>query len=358
MDRLADARAAHGDAPKMKAVVIHEHGDFDKLRIEEVETPVPAADEVLIQVKACALNHLDLWVRRGVPGQRMPLPMIPGSDIAGVVRKAGSFVKGVKTGDRVVVSPGLSCGRCSACLGGQDHLCASYGIIGETRDGGCAEFVCVPGVNVIPIPGKLTFDQAAAIPLCFLTAWHMLVSLARVKPGETVLVHAAGSGVSSAGIQVARLVGARVIATAGSDAKLKKARELGAEEVINYRKLDFFEEVKRITRRQGVDIVFDHIGAATWDKNIRSLRMGGRLVICGVTSGYEVATDIRYIFFRRISILGSTMGSKGELLKVMSLVEQGALKPVIDSVYPLAEIAAAHKRMQERKAFGKIVINP
>lgn len=342
----------------MKAVVIHEHGDVEKLKIEDVETPVPGPDEVLIQVKAVALNHLDLWVRKGVPGQRMPLPMIPGCDIAGVVKKAGSFVKGVKTGDRVVVSPGVSCGRCAVCLSGRDNLCASYGIIGENRDGGCAEYVSVPGVNVIPIPGKLSFNEAAAIPLCFLTAWHMLVARAQVKPGEVVLIHAAGSGVGSAGIQIARLLGARVIATAGTDAKLKKARELGAAETINYRKLDFYEEVKRITHRQGLDVIFDHIGAATWAHNIRSLRMGGRLVICGVTSGFEVATDIRYIFFRRLSILGSTMGTKGELLQVMSLMERGDLKPVIDSTYPLEEIGLAHRRMQERKAFGKIIINP
>jgi len=342
----------------MKAVVIHEHGEVDKLRIEEVETPSPAPDEVLIQVKACALNHLDLWVRRGVPGQRMPLPMIPGSDISGVVKKAGSFVKGVKTGDRVVVAPGISCGRCAACLNGHDNLCASYGIIGENRDGGCAEFVCVPGVNVLPIPGKLTFNEAAAIPLVFLTAWHMLTARAMVRPGEDVLIHAAGSGVGSAGIQIAKLLGARVIATAGSDAKLKKARELGADETINYRKLDFYEELKKITHRSGVDVIFDHIGADTWDKNIRSLKMGGRLVTCGVTSGYEVATDIRYIFFRRLSVLGSTMGTRGELIEIMRMVERGALKPIIDSVFPLAEIASAHKRMQERKTFGKIVVNP
>lgn len=342
----------------MKAVVIHEHGGFEKLSLEDVETPSPAQDEVLIQVKACALNHLDIWVRRGVPGQRMPLPMIPGSDIAGVVKKAGSFVRGVKIGDRVVVSPGISCGRCTACLSGRDNLCASYGIIGENRDGGCAEYVCVPGVNVIPIPGKLTFNEAAAIPLVFLTAWHMLVARAGVRPGEDVLVHAAGSGVSSAGIQIAKLLGARVIATAGTDAKLKKARELGAVETINYKKLDFYEEVRRITRRRGVDVILDHIGADTWDRNIRSLRMGGRLVTCGVTSGFEVATDLRYIFFRRLSVLGSTMGTKGELVEIMNLVERGELKPVIDAVFPLSEIATAHKRMQERKAFGKIVVNP
>ena len=342
----------------MKAVVIHEHGGTDKLKIEEIETPSPAHDEVLVQVKACALNHLDLWVRKGVPGQRMPLPMIPGSDIAGVVKKTGANVRGVTTGDRVVIAPGVSCGRCAQCLGGRDNLCDSYGILGENRDGGCAEYVCVPGVNVLPIPGKLNFNQAAAVPLVFLTAWHMLVARAQVRPGEDVLVHAAGSGVGSAGIQIARLLGARVLATGGTDAKLKKARDLGADETINYKKLDFFEEIKRITRRRGVDVILDHIGADTWSKNIRLLKMGGRLVTCGVTSGFEVATDIRYIFFRRLSILGSTMGTKGELLQIMTLMKRGALEPIIDSSFPLDQIAAAHKRMEDRKGFGKIIVNP
>ncbi len=342
----------------MKAVVIHQHGGVEKLSLEEVETPAPAQDEVLVQVKACALNHLDLWVRKGVPGQRMPLPMIPGSDIAGVVKKTGATVRGLKAGDRVVIAPGISCGRCTSCLSGRDNLCASYGIIGENRDGGCAEYVCVPSVNVIPIPGKLTFDQAASLPLCFLTAWHMLATRAAVRPGEDVLIHAAGSGVSTAGIQMAKLLGARVIVTAGSDVKLKKARDLGADETINYKKLDFFVELKRMTRRAGVDVVFDHIGADTWEANIRSLKPGGRLVTCGVTSGYEVATDLRYIFFRRLSILGSTMGTKGELLQIMNLVERGMLRPVIDSTWPLAEVASAHARMESRKAFGKIIVNP
>jgi NADPH:quinone reductase-like Zn-dependent oxidoreductase len=352
------AIAKGGDARIMKAVVIHEHGGVDKLSIEEVETPSPAQDEVLVQVRACALNHLDLWIRKGVPGQRMPLPMIPGSDIAGVVKKAGSTVRGLKAGDRVVIAPGISCGRCEPCLKGTDHLCASYGIIGENRDGGCAEYVCVPAVNVIPIPGKLTFNEAAAIPLAFLTAWHMLAARAQVKPGEDVLIHAAGSGVSSAGIQIAKLLGAHVIATAGSDAKLKKARELGADETINYKKLDFSVEVRRLTRRTGVDVILDHIGADTWSKNIRSLKTGGRMVTCGVTSGYEVATDIRYIFFRKLSVLGSTMGSKGELLQIMKLVDRRKLRPVIDSTYTLGQIASAHKRIEGRKAFGKIIVNP
>jgi NADPH:quinone reductase-like Zn-dependent oxidoreductase len=349
---------ATGDLQAMKAVVIHKHGSYDRLSIEEVETPTPARDEVLVQIKATAINHLDIWVRRGVPGQKMPLPMIPGCDISGVVKKTGPLVRGLKVGDRVVIAPGLSCGRCSPCLMGHDNLCTSYGIIGENRDGGCAEYICVPRENVIPIPGKLTFNEAAAIPLVFLTAWHMLVSRAQVRPGEDVLIHAAGSGVSTAGIQIAKLVGARVITTAGSDTKLKKARELGANDTINYKKLDFYVELKRLTRKNGVDVILDHVGADTWAKNIKSLKKGGRLVTCGVTSGFEVAADIRYIFFRSLSILGSTMGSRGELLQVMHLVERGMLKPIIDSVYPMSRIADAHKRMESRKTFGKIVINP
>jgi len=342
----------------MKAVVIHEHGGVENLKIEEVEVPSPAQDEVLVQVKAVSLNHLDIWVRKGVPGQKMPLPMIPGCDVAGVVRKTGPLVRGVKAGDRVVIAPGISCGRCTSCLTGQDNLCASYGIIGENRDGGCAEYICVPRENVIAIPGKLNFNEAAAIPLVFLTAWHMLAARAQVKPGEDVLIHAAGSGVSSAGIQIARLLGARVIATAGSDAKLKRAKELGADETINYRKFDFYVELRRMTGKTGVDVILDHIGADTWEKNIRSLRKGGRLVTCGVTSGYEVATDIRYIFFRSLSILGSTMGTRGELLQIMRMIERGMLKPIVDSTYPMSRIADAHRRVESRKAFGKVVVNP
>jgi NADPH:quinone reductase-like Zn-dependent oxidoreductase len=308
----------------MKAVRVHKHGGPEVLVIDDVEDPRPGEDEVLVEVKACALNHLDLWVRRGIPGQRFPLPIIPGSDAAGVVKKVGSAVKGIRPKDRVVLQPGLSCQRCAQCLTGEDHLCRSYGILGETRDGACAEMVCVPSVNIIPLRQRISFEEAAAVPLTFLTAWHMLVGRASVRPGDDVLIHAAGSGLGVAAIQVAHLHGARVITTAGSDAKLRRARDLGAQDVINYKKYDFYQE--------------------------------GRVVTCGVTSGFEVTTDIRYIFFRNLSILGSTMGSKAELLHIMRLVEAKKLKPVVDNVYALGKVAEAHKRMEARKHFGKIVL--
>ena len=342
----------------MKAVRIHEHGGPEKLKIDKVDDPVPGEDEVLVQVKACALNHLDLWVRRGIPGQKFPLPLIPGSDVAGVVKKVGSVVKGIRAGDRVVVQPGLSCGRCAPCLAGLDNLCRSYSILGETRNGGCAEYVCVPSINIVPLREGLPFNEAAAVPLTFLTAWHMLVARAGVRPGEDVLVHAAGSGVGVAAIQIAKLHGARVIATAGTDATLKRAREIGADDAINYRKFDFYDEVRKITGKRGVDIVIDSVGAEVWHKDMKLLKQGGRIVVCGVTSGFEVATDIRYIFFRNLSILGSTMGTKSELLEIMRLVEKRALKPVVDSVLPMEKIAEAHKRMEARKQFGKIVLTP
>jgi NADPH:quinone reductase-like Zn-dependent oxidoreductase len=340
----------------MKAVRIHKHGGPEVLEIEKVPDPKVGEDEVLVQVKACALNHLDLWVRRGIPGQRFPLPMIPGSDVAGVVKKVGSAVKGIRPKDRVVLQPGLSCNRCAQCVTGDDNLCRSYGILGETRDGGCAELVAVPSVNIIPLREGISFEEAAAVPLTFLTAWHMLVGRAGVRPGDDVLIHAAGSGVGVAATQVAKLHGARVIATAGTDAKLRRAKQLGADDLINYKKYDFYEEVRKLTGKRGLDIVIDSVGADVWHKNLRLLKPGGRVVTCGVTSGFEVTTDIRYIFFRNLSILGSTMGRKSEVLDVMRLVEKKKLRPVVDTVLPLDKIAEAHRRLEQRKAFGKIVV--
>ncbi len=340
----------------MKAVRIHAHGGPEVLVIEDTPDPAPGPDEVLVEVKAVAVNHLDLWVRKGIPGQKFPLPMTPGCDIAGVVRDVGSTVKGFRARDRVVIQPGLSCHRCSSCLAGEVNLCRSFGIIGETRDGGCAELVSVPAVNVIPIRENLSFQDAAAVPLTFLTAWHMVVSRGQVRPGDDVLIHAGGSGVGVAAIQVAKLLGARVITTVGTDAKAQRTRELGADDTINHRKYDFYTEARKITGKRGVDVIIDSVGADVWHRNIRLLKAGGRLVTCGVTSGFEVTTDVRYIFFRNLSILGSTMGSKSELLHIMRLVERKALIPVIDMVLPLAKVAEAHKRLEARKNFGKVVL--
>jgi len=340
----------------MKAVVFHEHGGVDKLRYEDRPDPVVKDNEVLVRVTACALNHLDIWGRIGLPGIQIPLPHISGSDICGKVESTGRLATRARPGDAVIVSPGLSCGVCEYCLSGRDSMCRSYKIIGYLVDGGYAELVSVPEVNIIHMPEWLKPEEAAAVPLVFMTAWHMLVTRAGVSPGEYVLVLGAGSGVGSAAIQVAKLCGARVIATAGSEEKLKLAKTLGADELINHNEQDITAEARRITEKRGVDIVFEHVGSATWEKSIRSLAVGGRLVTCGATTGYTGQTDIRYLYSRQLSILGTYMASKAEVLKVIELVKQRRLKPVVDRVYPLAEAAKAQERMEKREHFGKIVL--
>jgi NADPH:quinone reductase-like Zn-dependent oxidoreductase len=342
----------------VKAVVFHEHGGVDKLRYEDRPDPVVKDSEVLVRVKACALNHLDLWARQGLPGIKIPLPHISGNDICGEVVRTGKLVSKTHPGDAVIVSPGLSCGMCEYCLSGRDSMCRSYKIIGYLVDGGYAELVSVPEVNLIPQPEGLSPEEAAAVPLVFMTAWHMLVTRANVSPGESVLILGAGSGVGSAAIQIAKLHGARVIATAGSEDKLRRAKELGADDLINHAQQDIAEEARKITQKRGVDIVFEHVGSATWERSIRALAVGGRLVTCGATTGYGAQTDIRFLYSRQLSILGSYMASKGELLRVVELVRQRRLKPVVDKVYPLAEAAKAQERMEKREHFGKIVLKP
>ncbi len=342
----------------MKAVRFHEHGGAEVLRYEEVPEPVVPPGEVLVRVRACAMNHLDLWLRAGIPGRPMSLPRIVGSDIAGEVVRVGERVSKVAAGARVLIAPGHSCGLCRACLEGRDNLCRRYSIFGIVRDGGYAELVAVPEVNAIPIPDDFSFDEAAAVPLVFLTAWHMLVDRARLRAGEQVVVLGAGSGVGSAAVQIAKLFQARVLATVGSEAKLAKARELGADEVINHTTEDFYQEVKRLTQRRGVDVVFEHVGAATWEKSLMCLAPGGRLVTCGATTGADVRVDVRYLFGRQLSILGSYMGSKAELLALLPFLFRRQLTPVIDCSFPLGEAQAAHRRMEERELFGKIVLHP
>jgi NADPH:quinone reductase-like Zn-dependent oxidoreductase len=340
----------------MKAVVFENHGGPDVLQFTDVPDPKISPNEVLIEVRACALNHLDVWVRTGLPGIKIPLPHILGNDIAGVVREVGGLVTWVKVGDEVMIQPGVSCGHCAECLAGRDNMCNEYDIIGYRRDGGYAELVAVPAVNVIPKPKNLGWPEAAALPLVTLTAWHMLVKRANVQPGEDVLVHAAGSGVGSLGIQIARLHGARVIATAGADDKLQKARELGADETINYSSEDWPKQVKRLTSGRGVDIVFEHTGEATWAGSILSLKKGGRLVTCGATSGFDARTDLRHVFYRHLTILGSMMGSKADLLAAMKFIESGQIRAVIDRTLPLAEARRAHELMEDRAQFGKLVL--
>jgi NADPH:quinone reductase-like Zn-dependent oxidoreductase len=342
----------------MKAVRFHEHGGIDVLKYEDAPEPKIQANEVLVKVRACALNHLDIWLRVGVRRWTLPMPHIVGSDIAGEVAEVGALVTRVKPGEPVLLCPGISCGQCEACFKGLDSACRSYTLFGVMVDGGYAEYVKSPEMNVVPIPGDLNFDEAAAVPLVFLTAWHMLFARAGLKPGEDVLVIGAGSGVGMAAIQIAKLVGARVIATAGAGWKLEKARALGADEVINHSQQSIAEEVKRLTDKRGVDIVFEHVGAAVWEDCFESLATYGRLVTCGTTSGPEVKLNLQNLYGRQRSILGSFMGSKAELLEALKLIGQRKLKAVIDSAFPLQEAAAAQSKMESRDFFGKILLHP
>jgi NADPH:quinone reductase-like Zn-dependent oxidoreductase len=293
-----------------------------------------------------------------VPGHRFPLPLVLGSDVSGVVSAVGAGVDDVRPGDPVVLAPGVSCGHCVACLSGRDHRCARFGLLGEHRDGGAADFIVVPRANVLTKPDNLSHEEAAAIPITFLTAWHMLVGRAELRPGETVLVHAGGSGVGSAAIQIAKLWGATVITTASTDEKLERARALGADHGINYAQADFAKEVKALTGRRGVDVVVEHVGAATWADSMRSLAWGGRLVTCGATTGADVSLNLRHVFFKSLSILGSTMGSKGELVEILGHFARGTLRATVDRVLPLDQVGEAHRLLEGRDVFGKIVLRP
>lgn len=337
---------------------MHRHGGPDVLVAEDAPEPEAGPLDVLVQIRAVALNHIDLWVREGLPRLRLTFPHILGADIAGIVEAVGARVTGVRRGDEVLLAPGVSCGQCAACVAGDDNRCETYSVLGEHIPGGYAERIAVPRVNVLPKPATLSFEEAAAVPLAFLTAWNMLVTNGRIRMGDTVLIWGAGSGVGSAGIQIARALGARVIATAGAGWKLERARSLGADEVVNHSEQNVYDEVRRMTARRGVEVVFDHIGAATWDTSLKVLAKGGRLVTCGATTGPDGITDIRYVFGRRLSIHGSWLGAKRELAEVMRLVETGRVRPVVHTVRPLAEAADAHRMLERREQFGKVVLVP
>jgi NADPH:quinone reductase-like Zn-dependent oxidoreductase len=338
----------------MKAVRIHQFGGPEVLAREEISDPQLRKDQVLIRIKACAMNHLDLWVRKGLPGVK--LPHILGSDISGEVVETGEYVTGFEPGQRVLIAPMHFCGHCAKCVAGLQNQCPEFTVLGNGVDGGNCELIAVPTANVIPIPDSLDFDQAASVPLVFLTAWHMLVGRAGVRAGQTVLVLGASSGVGIAAIQIAKLFHCRVITTAGDESKLEKARALGADYGINHYKKKIAEEVRKITGKEGVDIVVEHVGSATWDESVRSLRSGGALVTCGATTGSNVGIDLRHLFARQLTLLGSYMGTMGELHDVLSQVFAGRLKPVVDRVFPLAEIRAAHEHMEKSQMFGKIVL--
>jgi len=340
----------------MKAVRIHQFGGPEVLKYDDIPDPQPRKDQVLIRVKACSLNHLDLWVRKGLPGVK--LPHIPGSDVAGEIVEIGEYVSGFTTGQRVLVAPMHFCGYCVNCLAGKQNQCREFTVLGNAVAGGDCELIAVPGANIIPFPDSLDFNLAASVPLVFVTAWHMLVGLAGVRPGQTVLVLGASSGVGIAAIQIAKLFHCRVITTAGDEKKLEKAHALGADHGINHYKQKISEEVRKITNKAGVDIVVEHVGVATWDESIRSLKTAGTLVTCGATTGAEVKIDLRHLFARQLRLLGSYMGTMAELHEVLSHVFAGRLKPVLDRTFPLSEIRAAHEYLENGQMFGKVVVNP
>jgi NADPH:quinone reductase-like Zn-dependent oxidoreductase len=342
----------------MKAVVFRRHGGPDVLEYADVPDPSPAAGDILVRVKACALNHLDCWIRQGIPSYQIALPHISGCDVAGVVERLGPNVTEFRTGDRVVLTPGLSCGTCDACRAGRDNWCASFGIRGAATDGGYAELTVARARDAVRLPDGVSFEQAAAYPLVFLTAWHMLISRAKLQAGETVLVHAAGSGVGHAAVQIAKHIGARVFSTVGAEAKIAKATTLGADHVINYQQEDFEIRVKDLTQRRGVDVVFEHIGLETWERSLRLLAKGGRLVTCGATSGPNVSLDLRYVYSRELIILGNYMGTRAEFDAVTQRIFEGVLHPVVDTTFPLREARAAQERMLARNVFGKLVLQP
>jgi NADPH:quinone reductase-like Zn-dependent oxidoreductase len=330
----------------MKAILFHQHGDREVLVSGEVPPPVPGPDEAVIEVRAASINHLDIFVRRGIPGMRLPLPHIPGSDAAGVVTAVGDRVTRVKVGDAVVIDPGLSCGECRSCIGGEPSLCPTYKIMGEQFTGSYAQYVKMPARNLVPIPKGLSFTDAAALPLTLLTAWRMMIVRGQIQP------------VGVMAIQLAKMVGARVITTGSTAEKREKAKALGADNVLDPGQGPIDRAVRELTNRRGVDVVVDYVGKDTWVSSLKSLRKGGRLLTCGATTGYDPVEDLRHIFFRQLSVIGSTMGSRNDLEAGLAAVARGYVKPVVHAVLPLEAAKEGHRILEEREAFGKVVLVP
>lgn len=341
----------------MKAIRVHEHGGIDKLVIDELSAPAPKSNEAVVRVKATSINHLDIWARSGLRNMNFPLPLILGSDGAGTITEIGSEITELKVGDRVLISPATSCGRCERCLRGEDNLCHEYKILGEHQDGTDAEFVAAKRENILKLPDDISFEDAAASALVFMTAYQMLVDKAKVQPMEEVLILGASSGVGSAAIQIAKLYNTRVIAVAGSDEKLEKALALGADDIINYNSENILQGVRRLTDKRGVDIAFEHTGKATWNDSILSTKRGGRIVTCGATTGIDAVTDLRYVFSRQLTIYGSTMGSKSRLFTMLDLLSKKKFKAVIDKRMHFTEVRKAHEAIENRQHFGKIVLS-
>jgi NADPH:quinone reductase-like Zn-dependent oxidoreductase len=341
----------------LKAVRIHAHGGVDQFRYEDAPDPkITSTKDVIVKLEAAALNHIDIWVRMGATGMSIPMPHIVGADGAGIVVGVGSEVKNVKTGDKVCLYSFTGCGECEFCLSDRDFMCIRVRSLGERLDGTYAEYVKVAPENCFPIPSYMTFDEAAAFPLVFVTVWRMLVTNARLRPGQSLLIIGIGGGVASAALQVAKRLGSRIIVTSGSDEKLERAKTLGADHGINHRKKDFAEEVKRLTDDRGVDVVLDSVAGEVWQKSLRSLAHGGRLVTCGATAGAEPEDDLNLLISKELKIYGSTLGSREDFRQLLSFLESAQIHPIIDRKFPLREAGDAQQRMEEARQFGKIVL--
>lgn len=340
----------------MKAAIIREHGEVDALEVADIAEPKPAAGEVLVKILCAGLNHLDIWVRKGRPGASLQMPHVMGSDAVGVVEAIGHGVKDVKAGDEVVVYPGLGCGQCDACHRGEVSLCPSFGIVGFQRPGTFAEKVVLPAGNVYPRPAHLSDEEAGGFVLTYLTAWRMLMTRAETKPGDRVLIHGIGGGVAVSALQLAKYAGAEVIVTSSSDEKLARAAEMGADAGINYRKEDVAERVRELTGGRGVDVVIDAVGAATWPINLTVVRKGGRVVLCGITTGAVAETDLQLVYWKQLTLMGSTLGSAADIHQMLRAVEVGGLRPVVDEVFPLEAVQEATKKMEAGKQLGKLVL--
>jgi len=340
----------------MKAVRIHEHGGIDVLKWENVSIPSISENQVLVEIKAAAMNHLDLWVRKGIPG--VPLPCILGSDGSGTVKAVGSKVISFNSGDEVLIQPLTYCKECRFCKLGLENYCESWGIYGENQDGTQCEFMAVDEDHLRSKPKHLSFEETAGFPLVALTAYTMLVRRAKIKNGETVFIWGAGSGVGSIAIQIAKERGCVVIAAGGSKEKLNLAQELGADEVLDYKLMDVKEAVNRITDGGGVDVIFEHVGAKTWDTSLKILGKGGRLVTCGATTGAQVGIDIMHLFYKQQSIMGSTMGDVAAFDEVLQLLEERKIRPVIDKVFPMKYIRDAHVYLEKSNQAGKVILVP
>jgi NADPH:quinone reductase-like Zn-dependent oxidoreductase len=342
----------------MKAAYISNHGSLDNIQIGEVDEIKIGSNDVLIETHFAALNHLDLFVIKGWSGLNLRMPHVIGADGSGVVKEIGSEVSTLKIGDRVTINPGISCGKCVKCLSGKQVLCKKFGIKGEHEWGTFAKFFKMPEINVLKIPKSFPLDKAAAAPLTFLTAYRMVITLGKTRPGEFIFIHGAGGGVSSAAIQIAKYIGARVVATTSSSEKIEKAEKFGADYVINYKEMrDYSQYVyKEITKRRGIDIVIDNVGNATFNTSIRLLRSGGRLITCGATTGAQVELNLANIFWKHLQIKGTTMSNQGEFHEVMRLIFKGKLNPIIDKIYQLDKAKDAEKYLNEGSQFGKVLL--